>query len=249
MGLLDKFEAIEIKNNTRLSDEDRLYCEQQQKLYSKVLKHYRIMFAELLFIKAKDNDFYSNVGAENECNSGGYTYKIYEHKFTEAKKDEFVETIKGVHNRFIEQINSYFRNKYNVKIDEKGFDKYFTKECPKHPDRGYYGYSRMSDEEIEKYKEEVRQYEIENYFDSVINAEIEFNSVIDDIFLILGGFSFSEKVEQEIKENAKNAALNSNVGSTIVTHFKYFKNGKWEVTFDSHSNALKFAREFLGYTE
>lgn len=333
IALLDKFETIEIKNDTRLSDEDKLYCERQQQLYSKVLKHYRNMFAELLVLKAKSDAFYLTVNTENEYFNGNYKYKIYGYEFVEAKKDEFADTIKGVHNRFIEQIICHFRNKYNVKIDSKEFDKYFTKECPTHPDRGYFSYSRMSDEEIEKYKEELKQYEIEydNYLDCIINAELDFNLVVDDIFVALGGFSFMEKVEQEIKQDAKNAITNSyrntteytlkngkisfdnlvfsrkcnifnryeisfdgngyrailraltyfnanraktsiydgwmhnfmgyrktendgiygihKVGSTIVTHFKYFKNGKWEVTFDNHSNALKFAKEFLGYTE
>ena len=41
INLLERFETVEIKNNTRLAEEDLQFCEQQHELYIKVLQHYR----------------------------------------------------------------------------------------------------------------------------------------------------------------------------------------------------------------
>ena len=40
---------------------------------------------------------------------------------------------------------------------------------------------------------------------------------------------------------------NHYINGIKINNFKYYKNGKFDVTFDNHTNALNFAREFLGY--
>ena len=34
-----------------------------------------------------------------------------------------------------------------------------------------------------------------------------------------------------------------------VTRFKYFKNGRWDITFDTGAHALEFALKYLRYEE
>jgi hypothetical protein len=41
---------------------------------------------------------------------------------------------------------------------------------------------------------------------------------------------------------------NHSVNGNKIHYFKYYKNGKFDVTFDNHTNDLNFAREYLGYT-
>lgn len=332
-GLLEKFDEIEIKNDTRLVETDRLYCEREHNLYIKVLYHFRSMYEELRAIQQKENVFYESVSVENGYNSYGQKYPTYRHRFVEINKEEFKKIIEHAHNKFIGQINSYFRNKYEVTIEEKKYDSYTHFEKPQDPsDRGFWSYNKLSDEETERLRQEQENYKksYDLYLDDIISTELHYNSVVDDIFLSLGGFSFDEKVEKEIKDDAINAVTNSGrktlnyslknskisfdllhshkcsimgryevsldgagykavlraltyfdsdrtntsiyinwcnkfvnykkyeedgiydtheTNTTKVTHFKYYKNGKFEVTFDTHSSALQFSREYLGYND
>lgn len=329
-NLLDKFDEIEIKNDTRLCEPDRLYCEREHELYVRVLAHFRDMYGELQILKEKDSTFYGSV-TENEYYSGDSKYQKYNHTFVELSKKEFKDVVTHAHDRFIERINSYFREKYNVKIETKRFADYARIEEPESPDRGYWGYSKATDEERAEFQRKTKKYEadLEAYTDKIINTNLDYNVVVDEIFLLLGGFSFEEKAENEIKEGAKKSAKRYNGApdytlkngkisfdilssykdsiwneyrvsldgegykallraltyfdsnkvytsiyhdwysnfvsykmtdkdgiydthktyKTKVTHFKYYKNGKFEVSFDNHSSALKFAGEYLGYSE
>lgn len=324
--LLEKFNEITIENNSRLSEEDKSYCEKQQSLYEKMLGHYNKMFLKVIELNKEDKEFYTSIDE---------TEKIYFYSFVDMDKEIFTRVIKETHNKFVIQIISYFRNRYNVNIDDKQFNNYLQIEEPVERSE-YYGFCGLSDEEIDRLREAKEIYKIKYdlYLDKVISSVVKYDLIVDDIFEFLGGFSFDEKVEQEIKDasikgsvnqyrntkeyeikngkisfngctssykdsiwNRYEISLNSNdylailralsffdsnkmetdiyynwknkftsyryskkteedgiyakhdtYCSTVIS-FKYLKNGKWEVWFDSHVNALKFAKEFLGYSE
>ena len=329
LDLLEKFEKVEIKNDSRLGDEDKKYCDRQYTLYIKVLNHYRNMFKLLQNVNQQDNDFYKSVSVENDYYSGTYKHQIYMHEFMKVNKEDFSGIMEETHNRFIERINKYFINKYNVTLKEKKFKDYVQLEKPESPSS--YGYRNMTEEEIEQCKIKKEEYKaaFDIYLNNKINAELHYDPIVDDIFISLGGFNFAEKAENEIKENAQNAVkgyrdnepkyeikngkisfdimfsrkcsiwnqyridlssesyhavlraltyfdsdntetaiydkwigrftgyekkeeegiYDSHYANGVKIHyFKYYKNGKFDVTFDNHTNALTFAREFLEYS-
>jgi hypothetical protein len=326
--LLEKFENVEIKNDTRLSEEDKNYCDRQHALYVKVLNHCRNMFESLKEIQWQDSGFYESVSAENTYKNGSYSYRIYEHEFIKLDKDDFKKIISRTHDKFIRQINGYFRKKYSVTIEDENFETYLSIKKPNETNY-YYGWKSITDEEKAEAEVKAEQYrkDCNAYVDSVLTAELHYNPIIDDIFESLGGFNFAEKAEKEIKDNAqeaanrwgktqyelKNGKISFNIlysrkefygneyrvsldsaeyknilraltyfdsdytetsiypkwaeefikyeaketegiydshyaGAAKVIYFKYYKNGKWDVTFSNHTNALTFAKEFLGYT-
>jgi len=331
MSLLAKFNTVEIENTSRIAQSDTEYCEAQQALYANVLRHLRAMFEKLQGIRCAEEEFYASVESDNCYYSGTYKHQIYEYKFVDVSKEGFSQTIEKTHKRFISQINDYFRKKYNVTIEDKEYNAYLRLEKPKSPKDYSYGYSRMTDDEIAEYKNKQKIYEnvYDVYLDGIINAELHYDAIIDDIFVALDGFSFGEKADKEIRDAAiaavsnrwnnnmnysvKNGKISFDILSSYkcsifnryrvrldndgyrsilkalayydsdqkyteiyggwlsftgyqreepdgiydthevygykVSHFKYFKNGKFEVTFTNHANALRFAKEFLGYTE
>ena len=217
LDLLEKFETVEIKNNTRLAEEDLRFCEQQHELYIKVLKHYRNMFSALQEFKKRDNEFYNSVKENDYYSGGNYICQIYSHEFVKADKEDFKKTVERTHNIFIRQINGYFRNKYNVSIEEKDFEDYSKFEKPEDPDKGWR--RRQTDEELEQALARRKEYEakLDNYLDNIINAEMHYSPIIDDIFNSLDGFSFTEKADKEIKDAAKEAVKNKWTGELKYT--------------------------------
>lgn len=65
--------------------------------------------------------------------------------------------------------------------------------------------SSLTEEEKQIYREERKKCckQKEENLHEVLFARIEYPLILDDIFSYLGGFSFQEKVEQEIKTDAK----------------------------------------------
>ena len=207
---LSKFENIEIKNDTRIAKDDIAFCESNQRLYLKVLKNYQNIYSDLLKVLQKEQSQFEEIEMENVFTKNGYSYKKYDYHFLSVNKEDFTETISGVHRIFISTIVDYFIEKYGVKLDTKSVDEMLGIEKPKQDDNSYWGYRNLTDEEIEKIKERNREYEksLEEYRDKVIAAKIDFNTIIDDIFIQLDGYSFVDKVKKEIIDSCKSACFN-----------------------------------------
>lgn len=323
-NILKKFETIEITNESRVTGGELKFCTTQQALYAKVLSQHRKAFDTLQQLKKDCEGFMQSVVADNEYHNHGYTSYHYSCEYVEISKKDFAKKhIGNIHDRFISIITTYFKEKYNVSIDKPEYVTLLEMKEPDDPDRSFYGYRGLSDEEKEKHIAQRRAYEAAQdvYLDSIINAELDYNAILDHIFVELDGSTFAERADQEIKNASRKAIswrrnkpeiknkrivmdilcprkswndeyevaldgedyrailralayFNSekhqkeiypswhhfvgyrklesegifgshNVSSSKVLSFKYYKNGKFEVTFDAHTTAEEFASEFL----
>ena len=267
-----------------------------------------------------------SVADDNDYHSHGQTYHHYGCNYVEINKEDFaLEHVGSIHKRFISIIIDYFTKKYNVSIEKPDYEILLGLNKPEDPEFPFYGFRDRSGEAKKKYTAQKRAFEIalDAYQDSIINAELNYNAILDHIFVELNGSTFAERADQEIREASRKATRNRGnrpsyeiknkrivmdilcprknwrdeyevsldgeyyqavlraltyfnsekskseiysgwyhyigyckresegvfdlhqVGSTKVLSFKYYKNGKFEVTFDAHTTAKEFAEEYL----
>lgn len=324
--ILEKFDSIEITNESRIAGEELEFCTAQQRLYAKVLAQHCYAFDVLQQLKDDCKTFMQSVAVDNEYHSHSHTCRHYSCSYVEINKEDFARKYIGsIHEMFISIIISYFTEKYNVAIEKPEYEALLDLKQPENPECPFYGFHNISKEEKEKYRAQKRSFEKaqDTYWDSIIAAELNYNAILDHIFVQLDGRTFSERADQEIKEASRKATRNyrrkplyeiknkritmdilhtkknlrdeyevsldgegyqavlraltyfnsgkskSNiysgwyqfigyckrdsegifathqVGSTRVLSFKYYKNGRFEITFDSHTTAKEFAAEYL----
>ncbi len=324
-AILEKFETIKITNESRITGEELAFCTAQQELYAKILAQHCYAFDVLQQLKNDCETFMQSVADNNEYHSAGCTYHHYSCDYMAINKEDFAKKqIDSIHKRFISIIINFFKDKYNVSIDRPEYETLLALRKPIEPELSFYGF-RASDEEKQKYIAQKRAYEeaLDAYWDSIINAELNYNAILDHIFVELDGSTFAERADQEIKKASRKATRNRRnrpsyeiknkrivmdilyprkdlrdeyeveldgedyrailraltyfnsekrqseiysgwhhfmeyrkkesegifnlhrVGSTKVLSFKYYKNGKFEVTFDAHTTAKEFAEEYL----
>ena len=235
--IINTFDNIEINNNSRISADDEEFCKKEQEQYTKavnVLNKIREVIQQDLNIDIMA-DRAMSTQKSNNAYLDYYSFRELTDVFY-SRKDSFI------HN-----IITHFTNKYKITIDS-------YKVC-------------------DKYKK----------------VDVDYNILLDEIFLQLGGFSFNEKAIDEIKQKAKTPLYYNRYrnywnyeikGKTIkfrtsinhikpalyfydnnetdiincYTHnkiddYKSYDNGNTDIKFYNASDALDFAKRYLGYTE
>lgn len=188
MSLMDKFSAVEIKADNRISEDDKAFCLHQQEAFDKagpalqkVAEAMAAAKAEQSGILTADDDFIDRyVGSE--CNVDG----VY-------------DAMKERNHTFISTIVNYFSRKYSVELDEREIEKHLIPTGPKEPDLPFGGYRNMSEDEIASYRKKLDTYKVEkDKFEQSLRAlPLRYEQVVDEIFVQLGGFSFQEKAMNE----------------------------------------------------
>lgn len=183
MSLIDKFNSVEITADTRISEVDRKFCQTQKEAYD----HAR---AALKFMAEHSQKYLDEQTAILErCENESYgTY------LGDFKPSKFTEELRESHDRFISRIFYYFQHKYKVTIDSSDADDVLL---PKKPEGGW----RYNEEEWKAYNKTVAE------------LSLDYQAVLDQIFIQLGGFSFQDKAVQELKQKAHDAAWNSYRGN------------------------------------
>ena len=324
-SILEKFENVEIKSYSRLSPEDLKFCEEQQELYDKTRLHYLRMFAGMEKLQHQELSFRNGLKRQRKENGS----LLYIYNFIKMDADMKKDTILQLHQYLIRTIISHFNEKYAITATQSSWEKYIHLDKPEQPSIPHGRFNRDS-EEWKTYQDADNRYKAAYsvYIERLIHSRLTFIKILDDIFAYLGGFSFNEKAETEIKElvyekirrekysihnrklsfyglvtsslnysNNYQLSLNSegylavlkaltfydsqkknfkiyrswadrfttypysgkdeNTGiysehdacGNHVLQFKYFKNGRWDVTFDTGAHALEFARTYLRYEE
>lgn len=318
--VLGKLQCVKIQNKTRLSKEDQAFCQTQQKLYDSTRNHFLSMFVDMETLHQQELTFYGKVQK--------YADRVYQQKLICMDKKKQTELMEKVHNHFIRTIISFFNRKYGLAIQKHSYERYLSLQDLAEPVL-HKRISSLTEEEKRIYREEMkrcRKRKEENLYE-VLFSRIDYLLILDDIFSYLGGFSFQEKAEQEIKTVAKAGVIyakykllskklsiqnllcsktdslgkheicldNEKYKALLraltffdsgkeqveiydgwlqkfvsyssgkkekdgifdehqaegkkVIKFKYFKNGRWDIVFDSGVHALSFAKEYLGYKE
>ena len=188
MSLLDKFNSIEVKADTRISERDREFCMAYHEAYVKgraALKSLRQSVEEYL---NEQQSIISRVVPKDEMYDMSFFLgdSVHVHDITSR--------LRNAHHVLISALVSYFERTYKVSLEAS---KIVEVLLPKEPDR----YASPSSAE---YKE---------YYDAVENTELKYEDVLDQIFIQLGGFSFQEKALNELKQKAHDAAWNKYYGN------------------------------------
>ena len=326
LSILDKFDTIDSTNNNRLPQEDIAFCEAQQKLYTQVMAHQRHIFEALCRIHDDNEVFMKSIAAENVQSKGAeYTCAYYTCNAIKLTKDDFItKHFEPIHCRFVSTIIQYFTQRYHVSLAEPAYKALLQLVKPESPSRDNY-FSKATDAEIAAHKAAQQEYDkkYDAYLDSICSCELDYNTILDHIFVELGGNSFGECAEREIISGSRsaskgyrgnlvyeiknkkvtfsilsprkgwnnqyNVSLNGDnylallraltyfdsnkqhssiydgwnqfidyskyeadgifdshdVYGAKIASFKYYKNGKFEVTFDSHTSAAAFANTYL----
>ena len=82
---------------------------------------------------------------------------------------------------------------------------------PKAPELPY-RYFTCSEEEKTAYRAKAESYQkaCEQYVENATDPNLHYDCIVDDIFLLLGAFTFEEQVEKEIKNNVLSVMTKSN---------------------------------------
>lgn len=200
MNLLDKFNSVEITADTRINDADRAFCQVQKEAYDHARQALKFMAEQ----GQKYLDEQTAILKQNEKD-------VYSTYLGDFHPHEFTDSLRKSHSVFISRIFHHFQNKYNVTIDASEANDVLL---PKKPE---YNYHRDNKEELEAYSKAMSE------------LSLDYQIVLDQIFIQLGGFSFRDKAIHELKEKAHDAAWNKYRGT------KDFEQKKAVISFTSYA--------------
>lgn len=196
MGLLEKFDQVEIKADDRISDADRVFCVAQQKAYEKA----REVLKEIAKIVGDAQTEQEALLKQSEQE----IYTTYLGSTYDFGADKFMRDLDGTHRRFVTKIVEYFANKYHVTLDEAPIYGAFVQEEPKEQRHKYYyrNYSDLTDEEVEDLRAIIAAHEeeVRKVRDANRALVIHYEKILDYIFAQLGGGSFRDVAIKELKD-------------------------------------------------
>lgn len=110
MGLLEKFDAVEVNADNRISADDRSYCTMQQLAYESAVDAYVALWRTWTSLKNKQAELLGEKCDENKI------YHNYLSERTGGKLDasELYDHIEYLHQDFINTIVRYFHSAYRV---------------------------------------------------------------------------------------------------------------------------------------
>lgn len=209
MGLLEKFDKIEVKVDSRISDYDRRFCQAHQTAYEKARAFLEKMADE---VDQAQNEQRALLKPYNEHD---YTFISMGRSYSnDLNSDNFLNELDKTHACLIARVVSYFKNRYNVTLDDEPICKNLIPQKPEEPH--YYGWRRtMTEEEEREIDQRAEAYKVAygEYIDKLRTLSISYEDILDQIFIQLDGYSFSEKAVMELKHAAHKHAWNTYHGT------------------------------------
>lgn len=195
MNLIDKFSAVEIKADNRISSDDKAFCLCQQEAFDKSGPALQKLAEMMASIKAEQWGILSSV--EEQCS---YPYVVT--KGFACDEDSVFSAMKNRNHTFISTIVRYFSRKYRVDLDVEEIKAHLIPTAPKEPEMPWGGYRQMSDEEIDAFKERLATHKAaeKEYQQKLYTLPLRYEQIVDEIFVQLGGFSFEERAMNEFLE-------------------------------------------------
>ena len=187
MNLLEKFSAVEVQADDRITQNDKNFCETQQKAYETAISS----FQELSF-------FWSDMeAAQRELlgEKNGYDYLSSRHG-PSISQQLIEQHIKALHRDFILNLVRYFNSAYHVSVDSSEVAGAILPKDPQEHWRGYYHELEKREELSKAYKEQMQ------------SLTVRYQDVVDQIVLRLDGLTFAERAFQELYTKCHNAAWN-----------------------------------------
>lgn len=181
MDLAEKLQSVVIEVDTRITREDRAFCEKNQAAYEEALNNYIEFRFFWETMEETQKELQKDVAAR------------YRHDYLRSKDgpqitlSSITSHINSIHVDYIKAICGYFRSEYKVTIREKEIE---TALIPEQPEV----YGRK---DFEKWDEYCRQME---------ELRITYQDVVDRIMLQLDGRLLTEQAFFELREKCRNAA-------------------------------------------
>lgn len=188
MDLLTKFETVEIKADTRISETDRNFCAAHQAAYESA----RASLPELGFIWNDMLNQQRELLAPTDASSKTYLVISDDLKLSD---DIIRQQIHALHAQFICQLTSYFGRTYHFSIDA---NEIIDNLVPQKP----------TGKRADNYEELV-----EKYTKDMDELSLSYTAVLEQIFLQTGGRALYEQALHELKEKCHQAAWNDSNGS------------------------------------
>lgn len=236
MNALDKLDAVEISADNRISEADRQFCEAHQAAYMDAkasLNELEYMWTDIVSRQSK----LFEPAAAVWNNVQEYTHLP---RFSEQDIQNQLEELNDL---FISNLVRYFNDRYKVSLVS---DAIIDLLLPHKPKNDYFS---PNTEAMAEYHQKLR------------TMAVDYKEVLEQIFIQLGGRTFLERAQDEIKEACHKAAwwaYNGKAKYELKNDTIQFTNGcyfdtmfdKWKVN-DSMQEILRglayFETEVLGY--
>lgn len=179
MDLLDKFEAVTVKADGRITSEDKAFCEAHQAAYDAAVQS----FQELAFF------WEDMVSTQKELLGGKEDTYLSSHDGPEISRHRIIVHLERLHWMVICNIVHHFNSTYHVSVSA---DHVANNLLPQEPNVRI----KENKEAHEAYHEKLR------------GAKIRYEDVVDQIILLLDGRSFTEQAFRELAEKCHKAAWN-----------------------------------------
>lgn len=181
MDLLTKFENVEIKADTRITESDRIFCEAHQAAYDIA----RTSLPELEFfwndMLNQQRELLASTGASSE------TY-LSDYGGLKLSDKDIRQQTRSLPSLFIGRLVSYFSKTYHFSIQVNDIIKNLVPEKPTNR------WEENYEERVEKYTKEL---------DELV---LHYTDVLEQIFLQTGGRAFLEQALLELKEKCHQAS-------------------------------------------
>ncbi len=185
MELIQKFAAVEIQTDRRITETDRGYCEQHQKAYNAAISS----FKELSFFWSDMNRIQRELLGDK--NTPFFYDYLVSREGPSISHAAIERHIAALHVDFIAHLVHYFNCTYSVSINSSEVVDALLPEKP--VDR----WQCNSIEVAERYQEQMQ------------SLTIRYQDVVDQIILRLDGRSFTEQAFYELRGKSQRAAWNS----------------------------------------
>lgn len=179
MNLLEKFEAVTVEADNRITPEDREYCETQQAAYDAAVQSFQELDFFWADMENKQKELLGTTDSSYLSSREGPSISC----------DLIRNHLEYLHRKVISSIVTHFNSAYHVSISIKDV---CDNLLPAKPERRCYD----NEEACEEYHEKLR------------GVKIRYEDVVDQIILLLGGRSFTERAFYELAEKCHTAAWN-----------------------------------------
>ena len=159
MDLLKKFESVEIKADTRISEADRIFCEAHQAAYDLA----RSSLAELEFFWEDMRSQQRELLAPADASADTYLTTYGEFQLS---SDKIRGQLQSLHALFIDHLVSHFSKTYHFSIDKGDVKDHLIPQEP-------------TDRWVDDYKEQALKYTQE-----LENLTLHYTDILEQIFQI-----------------------------------------------------------------
>jgi hypothetical protein len=177
MGLLDKLEQVEITADSRLPEDDLMFCETQQQAYDESCRALREIRQQWKKAIQAQRDLLG-IGQDGSLPYFGSNYRF---GITDLNRE-----LEKFHSRFISELTQHFNEKYSVTISTDAIKEHLI---PAEPDP-----YRCDMDTSKEYHRNLRA------------LALHYEDVVDQMFIQLDGLSFVERAFQELRTKCHKAA-------------------------------------------